>query len=89
MSSKTRKSSCPFASKKKTKGKVGRGGGGEGGGGGVKGFKSIPPELGKCVSWLATTVPSRAGHKLLAIRRRRHLTFSKHYFLDAFVVRSR
>ena len=33
MSSKTRKSSCPFASKKKTKGKVGRGGVGGGGGG--------------------------------------------------------
>ena len=50
-------------------------------------FKSIRTELGWCVSWLAITVPSRAGEVALA-GRGRHFTFSKHYFLGDFVPRT-
>ena len=40
--------------------------------------KKIRSEIGECVSWLVTTVPSPAG-EVACTGRGRHLTFSKHY----------
>ena len=54
---------------------------------GEKGFKNIRSEFGLCVSWLATTVPSRTG-KVACTGREGRLTFSKHYFLGDFAVGS-